>query len=135
MATQKRTIGKLPVFRKEYEEGLSYSRLNIVTYLGSCFISDIDSNTSVPCVVEGRRFILSPGWSSFTDASASYFYEEDMGELVNNRILLRGPQTLLEPEQMQVRENIGAVSMEDVNQEYETAILGTVTSNPASILD
>lgn len=135
MATQKRTIGKLPVFRKEYKEGVSYSRLNIVTYLGSSFISDVDNNTSVPCVVEGKTFVLSTGWSFFADTSASYLYEQTIEDLVDNQVLLRSPQELPESEQEQIRENIGAASMDDVNQEYETAMLGTITTNPASILD
>lgn len=76
MATQKRTIGKLPVYRGDYVEGTSYSRLNIVTYLGSAFISNVDGNTAVPCVVEGDEFVVSYGWAFFADASASYLRDQ-----------------------------------------------------------
>lgn len=76
MATQKRTIGKLPVYRGDYVEGTSYSRLNIVTYLGSAFISNVDGNTAVPCVVEGDEFVVSYGWGFFADASAAYLWKQ-----------------------------------------------------------
>ena len=76
MATQKRTIGKLPVYREEYKEGVSYSRLNIVTYMGSSFISNLDGNTAVPCVVENGMFKVSYGWSFFADASAAYLWKQ-----------------------------------------------------------
>ena len=76
MATQKRTIGKLPVYRGGYVPGVAYSRLNIVTYLGSSFISLMDDNDSVPCVVENDAFVLSYGWDFFADASAAYLLEQ-----------------------------------------------------------
>ena len=76
MATQKRTIGKLPVFRGEFVQGTVYSRLNIVTYLGSSFISQVDANEAVPCVVENDAFKLSYGWAFFADASASYLWKQ-----------------------------------------------------------
>lgn len=95
MVTQKKIIGKLPVFRGEYKQGTVYARLNMVTYLGSNFISDIDNNGAVPCVVKDNAFELSDGWSFFADTSESYLQK----------------QTL------------------------EKVLLGTVTTNPASILD
>ena len=76
MATQKRTIGKLPVYREEFVPGTRYSRLNIVTYLGSAFISQTDDNEAVPCVVENDTFVLSYGWAFFADASASYLWKQ-----------------------------------------------------------
>lgn len=76
MATQKRTIGKLPVYKGGVVEGNSYSRLNIVTYLGSSFISQVDGNTAVPCVVDEDAFVLSYGWAFFADASAAYLWKQ-----------------------------------------------------------
>ena len=76
MATQKRTIGKLPVYRGEYVPGMAYSRLNIVTYLGSSFISQVDANDVVPCVVEDDAFKVSYGWTFVADASAAYLWKQ-----------------------------------------------------------
>ena len=69
MATQKRTIGKLPVYRGAYVSGMKYSRLNIVSYLGSSFISQLDDNGVVPCVVENDILKASEGWEFLADAS------------------------------------------------------------------
>ena len=76
MATQKRTIGKLPVYKGAYVSGMKYSRLNIVSYLGSSFISQLDDNGVVPCVVENNVFKVSDGWAFFADASAAYLWKQ-----------------------------------------------------------
>ena len=86
MATQKRIIGKLPVYRGAYVEGMIYYRFNIVSYLGSSFISEIDENTEVPCRVEGEEFVLSAGWSFFADASESYFCKEKLDRAVYGEV-------------------------------------------------
>ena len=64
------------MYRGEYEPGKAYSRLNIVSYLGSSFISLMDANDSVPCVVENDGFVLSYGWSFVADASAAYLWKQ-----------------------------------------------------------
>lgn len=76
MATQKRTIGKLPVFRGDWLEGVVYSKFNIVTYLGSSFISTMDDNGNVPCTVENNAFVLSYGWNYMANASDSYLLKQ-----------------------------------------------------------
>lgn len=48
MATTKLNIGKIPISKGEYQEGIAYQRLNQVTMLGSTYQSKIDDNTSAP---------------------------------------------------------------------------------------
>lgn len=72
MATTKKIIGKVPVYRGEFESGKAYSKHNIVTMLGSSFISLVDENTHIPCSVVDGSFVLGEGWKFFADASYSY---------------------------------------------------------------
>lgn len=48
MGTTKLNIGKIPISKGEYQEGIAYQRLNQVTMLGSTYQSKIDDNTSAP---------------------------------------------------------------------------------------
>lgn len=76
MATTKKIIGSVPTTRGEYKEGEKYYKQNIVAYLGSAFISTIDENMSVPCVVQNGKFVLNEGWAFLVDNSEFYFYKE-----------------------------------------------------------
>lgn len=75
MATTKKIIGRVPVFRDEFVLGKTYYKHNIVTYLGSSFISLVDGNVRVPCSVVNNSFVLNEGWGFFADASYSYLKE------------------------------------------------------------
>ena len=75
MATTKKIIGKVPVYRGEFELGKTYSKHNIVTMLGSSFISLVDGNIHIPCSVVDGSFVLGEGWSFLADASYSYLKE------------------------------------------------------------
>lgn len=84
---------KVPTFKNEFIQGFAYSRMDIVTYLGSSFISMVDSNMLVPCVVEGDTFKVSNGWSFFADASAAYLFgqtEVDLSQDEFNAMLEAG---------------------------------------------
>lgn len=48
MVLTKLNIGKIPISKGEYQEGIAYQRLNQVTMLGSTYQSKIDDNTSAP---------------------------------------------------------------------------------------
>lgn len=48
MVLTKLNIGKIPISKGEYQEGITYRRLNQVTMLGSTYQSKIDDNTSAP---------------------------------------------------------------------------------------
>lgn len=72
MATTKKIIGRVPVFRDEFVLGKTYYKHNIVTYLGSSFISLVDGNVRVPCSVVNNSFVLNEGWGFLADASYSY---------------------------------------------------------------
>lgn len=48
MVLIKLNIGKIPISKGEYQEGIAYQRLNQVTMLGSTYQSKIDDNTSAP---------------------------------------------------------------------------------------
>lgn len=48
MSTTKLNIGKIPISKGEYQEGIAYQRLNQITMLGSTYQSKIDENTSAP---------------------------------------------------------------------------------------
>ena len=132
MATQKKIIGKLPVYRGEYNKDVVYYKQNIVTYLGSSFISTKDENMSLPCTVGDKEFILSSGWAFFSDSSEAYFMDErfdemaevvvttdDEGEVNNvepdvvNEAIRKTPQILSKTEQAQARTNISAASLEE----------------------
>ena len=75
MATTKKIIGKVPVYRGDFVLGKTYYKHNIVTYLGSSFISLVDENVSVPCSVVNNSFVLNEGWGFLADASYSYLKE------------------------------------------------------------
>lgn len=72
MATTKKIIGKVPVYRGEFVLGKPYYKHNIVTMLGSSFISLVDGNVNIPCSVVNASFVLGEGWSFLADASYSY---------------------------------------------------------------
>lgn len=76
MAITKKVIGRVPTYRGVYDDDKLYHMQNIVTYLGSAFISKIDNNRTVPCVVENNSFVLQDGWDFFADASLSYLLNE-----------------------------------------------------------
>lgn len=72
MATTKKIIGKVPTFRGEFVLGKTYYKQNIVTMLGSSFISLVDGNIHIPCSVVDGSFVLGEGWGFLADASYSY---------------------------------------------------------------
>lgn len=72
MTTTKRVIGKVPIFRGTYEEGKEYFKYNIVTWMGSSFISLEDKNANVPATIENDSFVLGEGWDFIADASNAY---------------------------------------------------------------
>ena len=76
MATTKKIIGSVPTSRGEYLGGTKYYKQNIVSYLGSAFISTMDENMSIPCVVQDGKFVLNEGWAFFVDNSEFYFYKD-----------------------------------------------------------
>lgn len=76
MATTKKIIGQVPVYRGEYDISKTYSKHNIVTMLGSSFISLINENNNAPCSVENDSFVLGEGWGFFADASYSYLEQQ-----------------------------------------------------------
>ena len=51
MVSTKLNIGKIPISKGEYQEGIAYQRLNQVTMLGSTYQSKIDDNTSAPAQI------------------------------------------------------------------------------------
>jgi hypothetical protein len=55
--------------------GKTYYKQNIVTMLGSSFISLVDGNVNIPCTVVNNSFVLNEGWSFLADASYSYLKE------------------------------------------------------------
>ena len=76
MATAKKIIGSVPTTRGEYKEGEEYYKQNIVSYLGSAFVSTMDENTSVPCIIQDGKFVLQEGWAFLVDNSETYFLKE-----------------------------------------------------------
>jgi hypothetical protein len=84
MATTKKIIGSVPTTRGEYKEGEKYYKQNIVSYLGSAFISTIDENMSVPCVVQNGKFVLNEGWAFLVDNSEFYFYKDKEVDLTQD---------------------------------------------------
>lgn len=76
MATTRKIIGSVPIFRGEYKSSVKYYKQNIVTYYDSAFISTVDENMSVPCVIENNAFSLQDGWDFFIDNSELYFFKE-----------------------------------------------------------
>lgn len=153
MATQKKIIGKLPVFRGEYNKDVVYYKHNIVTYLGSSFISTKDENMSAPCTVGDKEFILSNGWEFFSDSSEAYFLDERFDEIAEvtvttddedevndpesdivNEALRKTPQTLSKAEQAQARTNIGAASLEE-NEAFKAEVKEQVVSIDAKVSD
>ena len=153
MATQKKIIGKLPVFRGEDNKDVVYYKHNIVTYLGSSFISTKDENMSAPCTVGDKEFILSSGWEFFSDSSEAYFMDERFDEMaevtvttddesevnnvepdVVNEALRKTPQTLSKAEQAQARTNIGAASLEE-NNAFKAEVEEQVVSIDAKVSD
>lgn len=76
MATTKKIIGSVPVNRGKYDANTKYYKQNIVQYLGSVFISMIDENASVPCIIQDNKFVLQNGWSFFVDNSEFYFFKD-----------------------------------------------------------
>jgi hypothetical protein len=97
MATPKRTIGKLPVYRGTYTENQVYSKFNIVTYLGSTFICTVDANENVPCTIENNSFVLSYGWSFMADNSYSYLMEQKQEFITQNEFDQLEEMGLLDP--------------------------------------
>lgn len=71
MATVKKTIGRLPVYKGDWVAG-SYSMLNQVTYLGSTFQSKIDNNTSQPATVVNNELQINSNWSVVSNGTAAY---------------------------------------------------------------
>lgn len=72
MATTKKLIGKVPVYRGQFVESKVYYMYNIVTYLGSSFICLEDNVTNFPCSIQNDKFIVDNKWSFFSDSSNSY---------------------------------------------------------------
>ena len=72
MATVKKKIGRVPVYRGEYDSRKSYSMHNIVSYMNSSFISTMDGNTSAPCTMDGGNLVLNNGWQFMADSSYAY---------------------------------------------------------------
>lgn len=75
MATTKKIIGQVPVYRGAFELGKPYFKHNIVTFLGSSFISLVDDNTNTPATIENDSFVLGEGWAFLADASYAYLKE------------------------------------------------------------
>lgn len=71
--TTKKIIGTVPISRGEYDPNIKYYKQNIVTYLGSVFISIMNDNMSVPCVIVDNKFVVQEGWEFFVDNSETYF--------------------------------------------------------------
>ncbi len=94
MATVRKKIGRVPVYRGEYDSNKSYSMHNIVSYLNSSFISTVDGNTSAPCTVDGGNLVLNNGWQFMADSSYAYklvdSMEEDISEAEFNRLKEEG---------------------------------------------
>ena len=84
MAITKKIIGSVPTTRGKYKEGEKYYKQNIVSYLGSAFISTIDENMSVPCVVQNGKFVLNEGWAYLVDNSEFYFYKDKEVDLTQD---------------------------------------------------
>ena len=78
MAIVRKKIGRVPVYRGQYDSKKSYSMHNIVSYLNSSFISLVDGNTSAPCTVEEGNLVLNNGWQFMADSSYAYKLVEDM---------------------------------------------------------
>lgn len=76
MATTKKIIGQVPIYRGEYESDKTYHKHNIITMFGSSFISLINDNTYVPCSIINNSFVLGEGWEFLVDASYSYLERE-----------------------------------------------------------
>lgn len=71
MATVKKTIGRLPVYKGDWVAG-TYSMLNQVAYLGSTFQSKIDNNTSQPATVVNNALQVNANWSVVSNGTAAY---------------------------------------------------------------
>ena len=96
MAITKKIIGSVPTSRGEYAEGTKYYKQNIVSYLGSAFISTMDENMSVPCVVQDGKFVLNEGWVFFVDNSEFYFYKDKEVDLPQSEFDERKEQGTLD---------------------------------------
>ena len=72
MATQSKIIGRVPVSRLEYVEGMTSFKDNIVTRYASAFQCTVDSTTTPPATLNSdNEIVLGEGWIFFADASAA----------------------------------------------------------------
>lgn len=69
MATVRKTIGRVPVYRGDYKSGTTYYMHNIVSYMGSSFVCVAESTTIIPCVESNGELVLNNGWNFLADAS------------------------------------------------------------------
>lgn len=72
MATSKKIIGKVPVYRGEWKSGVIYYKHNIVSMLGSSFISLIDDNSNTPAQFNKGSYSVHDTWAFFADGSFNY---------------------------------------------------------------
>ena len=69
MALVRKSIGRVPVYRGEFSNGKEYYLYNIVSYMGSSFVSTIERNDGVPCKEVDGILVLADGWEFLSDAS------------------------------------------------------------------
>lgn len=72
MATTKKIIGKVPVYRGDWQSGVIYYKHNMVSWLGSLFISLVDNNTQQPAIFDKGNYMVHSSWSFAADGSYSY---------------------------------------------------------------
>lgn len=76
MATVKKIIGKVPVYRGEWTAGVEYLVHNIVSYMGSSFICKADNTNKAPATFsKGVYSVNSEYWDVMADGSYSYVSE------------------------------------------------------------
>lgn len=100
---------------------LKAAELNILVDKIDELVGEVNTLPSIESAIDGNKSEID--------------YVKDITEEELSKTIKKTEQSLTEAEKKQVRENIGAASMEEISQEYEMAIMGSITSDPSSILD
>lgn len=98
MATVKKNIGSVPVWRGKWASGTSYKLYNIVELDGNAYVSTVNDNTARPATTgTDGKITLGAGWGLLAG--------NPDGTLAG--ILLKTAQALTPEEQAQVKKNLG----------------------------
>lgn len=80
MATTKKVIGKIPVYKGEWTQG-AYSRLNQVSLLGSTFQSNKDNNTSKPADIVDGKLVVDVNWDIISNGTDAFLANNKIAQL------------------------------------------------------